>query len=110
MPNKSERRKHRAFRRSAKETRMYTKGKKHKKLKCALCEKNLHGVPHGASRSVVAKISKSQRRPTGAFGGILCNQCKKMIMSESVKVKSRVKKMDNVNIEIRPYIKQVSVN
>lgn len=107
MPNKSERRKLRGFRRSAKGTRMVTKGKKHKKLRCAICNDVLHGVSHGASRSHIAKQSKTQRRPTGMLGGIVCNVCKRMLVTEMAKVKSGVKKMSDTQISIRPYLAQI---
>lgn len=107
MPSKSERRKLRGFRRTAKATRMVTKGKKHKKLRCAICEGVLHGVPHGASRSHVAKQSKSQRRPTGMLGGIVCNVCKRMLVNEMAKVNAGIKKMSDTQISIRPFLKQI---
>ncbi len=107
MPNKSERRKLRTFRRTAKATRMVTKGKKHKKLRCAICDQVMHGVSHGANRSRMAKLSKTQRRPTGMFGGILCNECKRMIITEMAKVNAGVKKMSDTDISIRPYMKQI---
>jgi len=107
MPNKSERRKLRGFRRTAKATRMVTKGKKHKKLRCAICSTVLHGVSHGANRSRMAKQAKSQRRPTGMLGGIVCNTCKRMLVVEMAKVKAGVKKMADTKISIRPYLAQI---
>ncbi|MBM3281814.1 MAG: hypothetical protein FJY86_00540 [Candidatus Diapherotrites archaeon] len=107
MPSKSERRKLRGFRRTAKATRMITKGKKHKKLRCANCNAVLHGVAHGANRSRMAKISKTQRRPTGMMSGILCNTCKRIIITEVAKVDAGIKKMSDTDISIRNYMKQI---
>ncbi len=108
MPNKSERRKLRVFRRTAKQTRMFTKGKKHAKQLCVLCEKPLHGVLHGASRSIISKTSKSQRRPTKLLAGILCANCTKKIVVETAKVHAGMKNEKDVEISLRPYMAQVA--
>lgn len=107
MPNKSERRALRSFRRSTKGTNMITKEKKHAKIRCAICDTVLHGVSHGKSKAGLAKQSKSQKRPTGFFAGILCANCRSMIISETAKVKSGMKTMSETDVRIRNYISQI---
>ena len=86
---------------------MITKEKKHAKLRCAICDALLHGVSHGQSKAGLAKQSKSQKRPTGVFAGILCATCKRMIISEAAKVKSGMKTLQDTDVRIRNYMAQI---
>ncbi len=107
MPTKSERRKARAFRRTTKETRMITVDEKHSKHRCALCQNTLSGVPHGKNVAQRKKLSKTQRRPTGMLGGILCGSCRSLIVSETAKVKAEIKQTSEVDLRYQPYITQI---
>lgn len=61
------------------------KEKKPKVAKCAVCKKPLHGVPRvGASQR--RKLSKTQKRPSRAYGGYLCSSCTKEIFREKARV------------------------
>ena len=42
-----------------------------KKLACAGCKQELHGIP----RKPLSKLSKTQKRPERPFGGVLCSKC-----------------------------------
>ena len=107
MPNKSERRKLRSFRKSAKGTKMINVTKKHSKLRCALCDKQLHGVTHGKTSSETKCTSKSAKRPTGAFAGILCGSCRSMVTLEAVKVKAGVKSLSDLDLTVKQYVQQL---
>ena len=48
---------------------------------CADCGNVLAGVAHGC-RSVLAKLSKSQKRPERPFGGKLCSRCSRRKIME----------------------------
>lgn len=50
------------------------KKKKPAKHTCAECGAILNGVPRGRPYEI-KKLSKSQKRPTRAFGGYLCSEC-----------------------------------
>ena len=51
---------------------------------CADCGKKLAGVP--AKRdSEVAKLSKSEKRPERAFGGVLCPKCLKDLIKSKIR-------------------------
>ncbi|MFH0970606.1 MAG: 50S ribosomal protein L34e [Candidatus Diapherotrites archaeon] len=107
MPTKSDRRKHRVFRRTAKGTKMVVKGKKHAKLTCALCQKNLHGVPNGLNNAQRKGKTKTQRRPTGVFAGILCSECRSKVIIETIRVKTGTKKTNDLDLRIKPYVQQL---
>lgn len=107
MPNKSDRRKLRGFRKTSKETKMIVRKKKHAKLECALCESPLHGVPHGDTQSKRGKKSKTERRPTGIFGGILCANCRALVFLEAAKIKSGMKDARSMDLALKPYIIQI---
>ncbi len=107
MPNKSERRRHRAFRRTAKETRMYTKEGKTSRVHCALCEKHLHGVPHGKTGAERKRTAKTHKGPSVVFGGILCAACRTRVVIEAVRVKTGMKKTEDLDLRLKPYVKQL---
>ncbi|MBN1941374.1 MAG: 50S ribosomal protein L34e [Candidatus Diapherotrites archaeon] len=75
-------------------------GKSAKKT-CALCKAQLHGVPHGAKTSATKKLSKTQKRPSAIFGGILCNKCRSMIAEETAKILSGKESLD---LRAKPYV------
>lgn len=110
MPTKSDRRKHRVYRRSAKETRLVVKSGKASKMECALCEKPLHGVPHGKKTNALKKLSKTQRRPSAPFAGILCGNCRELAVIEAIKVAINQKKIGEVELRMQPYVSQLKAS
>lgn len=107
MPTKSDRRKHRVYRKSAKETRLVVKSGKASNMECALCHARLHGVPHGKKVNALKKLSKTQRRPTAPFAGILCGNCREATVIEAIKVAIGQKKMNDVELRVQPYVQQL---
>jgi len=91
MPNPHERSSEKKFVRvpGGKTTIKYFKGKG-KKQHCALCKNILHGVFHSINRSKVSKLSKTQRRPSVPFGGVLCSKCRVKVFEETIKVKQNL--------------------
>lgn len=110
MPNKSERRQHRSFRRTASGTKMITKAGKHGRYTCALCRGMLHGVAHGKTSSGRGKQSKSQKGPSAPFAGILCGNCRTIVITEAAKVKAEIKSISDVRMDVRPYLSQISAS
>jgi len=111
MPNRSERSKKTKFRRVAgsKSKRIFVK-EKTSKHKCALCKGLLHGVPHGKTSAEVGKLSKTKRRPTAVFAGILCSKCRHLVVGEAAQVEAKAKKFDDVELRLQYYVKNVKVN
>ncbi len=111
MPKRSDRSKKKKFRKSSgkKAKPIFVRGKT-AKHKCAACGKALHGVPHGKTSSQVRKLSKTERRPTGIFAGVLCGQCRSKVAAEAAKVEAKAKKLWEVELKLRKYVEQVEVN
>ena len=84
--------------------REYFKGK-HKKSRCSLTGKVLHGVPHD-TKTEVQKFSKTEKRPSAPFGGVLSGEARAKVFVEMGKVVAGIKKMDDVDQKYRTYVKQ----
>ncbi len=56
----------------------YTR-RKPKKARCAICGKELHGVPR-VLPSELKKYAKSQKRPSRPYGGYICSSCLRKLM------------------------------
>ena len=110
MPKRSDRSKKKKFRKKAsgKAKRVFVRGKT-AKHSCALCEKTLHGVPHGKSPAKVGKLAKTKRRPSGLFAGILCSKCKSKVAEEAAKVSFKGKKPEEVELRLQKYVERVKV-
>ncbi|MDD3160275.1 MAG: hypothetical protein PHQ98_04865 [Candidatus ainarchaeum sp.] len=74
------------------------------KKRCAIENVVLNGVEH-ASKNI--KSSKTQRRPSVPFGGVLSSKAREAVFVELAKVEAKVKQMDDVDIKYRRYVKQV---
>ncbi len=105
MPRPSDRWKARKFTRTpGGKTKMSFFTEKSGKKTCALCEAELHGVPHGKRVAEVSKLSKTEKRPSGIFGGVLCGNCRTEIIEETAKVKTGVKNLSDVSFEEKKYV------
>lgn len=111
VPKKSDRSKKKKFRRKAsgKAKRVFVKDKPGKH-KCALCKKTLHGVPHGKTSAEVRKLSKTKRRPTALFAGVLCGSCRALVVGEAAKAEANAKKFGDIELRLQKYVKQVKVS
>ncbi len=107
MPAPNERSKKRKFRKTpgGRNVRHSIRGKS-SKLACGSCGNNLHGVPHAKTSAKVKKLSKSKRRPSGAFGGVLCGNCRERIVIKAAKVKNEGKKITDIGIGDKKYVEQ----
>ena len=56
----------------------------------------MHGVPHGKANAKVKKLSKTKRRPTALFAGILCTKCRSLVACEAAKIEAGAKKPKEV--------------
>lgn len=85
------------------------KDKKPKKRRCANCKELLHGVPHQKKTSEIRKLSKTEKRPSVRFGGILCSKCRRTMFEEAIKVKEGVKKKEDVDLSIKKYVNEIKI-
>ena len=53
--------------------------------RCAICKKPLHGIPR-FSVSQIRKLSKSNRRPSRAYGGNLCSSCAREVFKDKARI------------------------
>ncbi|MDP2666737.1 MAG: 50S ribosomal protein L34e [Candidatus Diapherotrites archaeon] len=104
MPNKSDRRKLRGFRKTAKGTRMVVRDKKRKILRSALTNEVLHGVPHGTNPKKMSKLAKTHRRPSVPFGGILGTKARRRVVHEMALVAAGKKTIGDVDLPLQPYV------
>ena len=82
----------------------YFKGK-HKKVLCAIDGTALAGVPH-ETKTNKNKYSKTQRRPSAPFGGILSGSAREKVFVETGKVVAGIKQLDDVDQKYRSYVRQ----
>lgn len=85
--------------------REYFKGK-HKKQLCALTGKVLSGVPH-EGKVGKGKKSKTEKRPSAPFGGVLSGEAREKVFVEMGKVIAGTKKLEDVDQKYRKYVSQV---
>lgn len=81
----------------------YFERKRHGKASCALCGNALAGVP---KQDEVKKLSKTERRPSAIFAGVLCNRCRNTVLEEAIKIKENIKNMRDCKITLRTYVEQ----
>jgi large subunit ribosomal protein L34e len=52
--------------------------------RCAVCGKQLHGVPR-LRAAEMRKLPKSKRRPERPYGGYLCSECSRELFREKAR-------------------------
>lgn len=62
-------------------TKTVYKRRKPAKAKCGKCGAILKGVPR-ATRSELANMSKTKKRPERPYGGVLCSKCTRALIKE----------------------------
>jgi len=104
MTSPGERRKKKKFKRipSGRVKKASVK-KRGSRKKCALCSKPLSGTLLSRKE---AKASLSKKRPSVPFAGELCNVCRARVFEEAFKVKTGFKRMTEVELVIREYVKK----
>jgi len=108
MTKPSDKTKKKKFRRSVRgKSKVYYDKTKPAKHKCALCKKVLHGTPHSKTTGKITKLSKTQKRPSVPFGGVLCGQCRTKIIDEAAKVITKTKKETELEMKSKKYVKQM---
>jgi len=70
------------------------------KVSCGLCRVKI------SSASNDPKLSKTERRPTILFGGVLCSICRDAVFENAIKVKLGVKKVDDLNLTMKKFVQQ----
>lgn len=90
---------------SSKSTVEHYRGKKGS-AKCAITGNKLAGT-HTSTKGLANKKSKSQKRPSVPFGGVLSSKAREAVAIETGKVKAEIKTIDDVEQKYRKYVKQL---
>jgi ribosomal protein L34E len=64
----------------------------------------MQGVPSGKNVSETRKMSKTEKRPTAIFAGILCNKCRATVLEEALKIKYAGKPIEKSSIKTRKFV------
>lgn len=72
-----------------------------KKQGCAICEVQLLGVPKGSK-----KLSKTEKRPSIMFGGVLCSNCRDSVFDQAIMLKVGLISEKEVGLKERNYVKE----
>ena len=70
---------------------------------CAICGNVLHGKPRGKPFKI-AKLAKSERKPTRPFGGMLCSPCSRHIIKLRAQLKGGLIKSEDIPISLGGYV------
>ena len=82
----------------------YFKGENSKRI-CPINKTALLGVTH--SQKKAKKQSKTQKRPSVPFGGVLSSKARENVIIELSKVKAEIKSIDDVDQKYRKYVNQI---
>ncbi len=85
----------------SKTKKVYFRGKKQEK-NCGISGKKLQGTSGKKS----SKESKTQKRPSVPFGGVLCSRAREKVFIETGKIKAGLKNINEVEQKYRKYVKQ----
>ena len=55
-------------------------------------------------------MSKSKRRPSALFAGVLCSKCRTLVVEEAAKINAGAKKPSEVELRLREYVAAVKVS
>jgi len=92
------------FRKTPKQTKRVAGKKKAEKQHCGICGRTLHGTPSGKGVVGTAKMSKTQKRPSAMFAGILCNKCRAKVLEEALNIKYCGKKKEESSIKLEKFV------
>jgi large subunit ribosomal protein L34e len=75
------------------------------KAECPVTKKRLHGTGN-QTKSSIRKLSKTRKRPSVKFGGVLSAKARRTIWDEAALVLLGKKNINDVSMTIRKYVKQ----
>lgn len=66
-------------------TKVHYEKRKNSLPKCAICKKDLKGIPK-TTNSELKKLTRSEKRVARKYGGYLCSSCSRKVIKEQVRV------------------------
>jgi ribosomal protein L34E len=94
------------FKKSASGSKPERYSEKKSITKCPITGKKLSGVPN-TTKAGLSKKSKTEKRPSVPFGGILSGKARQEVFIELGKVVAGIKEINDVDFKYRGYVKQV---
>jgi ribosomal protein L34E len=79
---------------------------RHSKRTDAITGETLHGVAHGATLTQMRRLSKTARRPSRKFGGVLSSKNTRRVLTESGLVAAGAKRIEDVELRYRKFVEQ----
>ena len=95
-----------AFRKTPKGTKRIVAKKKPGKRHCSACGRALQGTPSGKGVAETRRLSKTEKRPSAMFAGLLCNKCRATVLEEALKIKYCGKKQEESSIKLRHFVSE----
>ncbi len=92
------------FRKTMKQTKRVPVKKKAGKRECCLCGRAMHGTPSGKRVAATRRLSKTEKRPTAMFAGLVCNKCRAAIIEEAAKIKYAGKQASESSIKTQKFV------
>ena len=107
MVDRQTRMKKKKFRKTpgAKTSTIYTR-EKNTKAKCAVTGKILAGTANQAKANIRA-TSKTKRKPSVKFGGILSGNARKQVWENYALVSSKKKTIEDIPVKVRKFVKDM---
>lgn len=107
MPSNSQRNKKKVFRvGTSGKMRIAYKDQKPGKVRCGVSKKMVHGVPHAKGKAGLARLSKTQKRPSVLLGSKLAIGARDVVVEEAIKTKYGVKSLDHVDLRLKKYVNE----
>lgn len=78
----------------------FVRKKKEGKHPCAICRRILPGVRSG-------KGAKTEKRPTRAYGGVLCHECAETVLKYSVMLKAKAISLEDIPFKYHDYLPEI---
>ena len=85
-------------RKTAKGTKTVYKLSKSFVASCAVCKKGLAGIRAG---------SRTEKTVSRAFGGNLCHSCTERVITEVVRVREKIKNLEDVDLSYRSHVQKL---
>ncbi|PIU02760.1 MAG: hypothetical protein COT55_01835 [Candidatus Diapherotrites archaeon CG09_land_8_20_14_0_10_32_12] len=82
------------------ESRVSLIRQKKTKVSCGMCNERILSANNSRG------LSKTEKRPSVLFGGVLCSTCRDKVFENTIKVKIGAKKEEDLTITMRKFVSQ----
>ncbi|MDD4983491.1 MAG: hypothetical protein PHH82_01470 [Candidatus ainarchaeum sp.] len=82
------------------ESRISLIRQKKTKVSCGICKDRILSANNNRG------LSKTEKRPSVVFGGVLCSTCRDKVFENAIKVKIGAKKEDDLTVTMKKFVSQ----